>query len=106
MRNRSSRSTHVAEAMTTRPVARSTAITDQVANADVGRVSRTARARSARFMARHLTLRCPMQIRAGLVLVALVLAPAVAGAQTPTFSKDVAPIFYAKCVECHRASMF
>lgn len=47
-----------------------------------------------------------MQIRAGLLVVVLLLAPAVAGAQTPTFSKDVAPIFYAKCVECHRASMF
>jgi hypothetical protein len=27
-------------------------------------------------------------------------------AQTPTFAKDVAPIFYAKCVECHRPTMF
>jgi hypothetical protein len=36
----------------------------------------------------------------------LLLAPAVASAQTPTFAKDVAPIFYAKCVECHRPTMF
>lgn len=36
-----------------------------------------------------------------------VLAAAVpALAQTPTFAKDVAPIFYAKCVECHRPTMF
>ena len=28
------------------------------------------------------------------------------GAQTPTFAKDVAPIFYSKCVECHRPTMF
>ena len=27
-------------------------------------------------------------------------------AQTPTFAKDVAPIFYAQCVECHRPTMF
>src|SRR6185436_16620027 len=40
------------------------------------------------------------------VVSALVLAPAVASAQTPTFSKDVAPILYAKCVECHRSTMF
>src|SRR5262245_12015345 len=36
MRNWSSRSTHVAEAMTTRPVLRATAITDQVASAGAG----------------------------------------------------------------------
>ena len=31
---------------------------------------------------------------------------AVAQAQTaPTFTKDVAPIFYSRCVECHRPSM-
>jgi hypothetical protein len=45
-------------------------------------------------------------MRIPLVVVALLLAPAVAGAQTPTFSKDVAPILYSKCVECHRPSMF
>jgi mono/diheme cytochrome c family protein len=42
----------------------------------------------------------------GVILLAGLLAPAVAGAQTPTFAKDVAPIFYAKCVECHRPTMF
>ena len=47
-----------------------------------------------------------MQIRAGLIVAVLSLAPAVAGAQTPTFAKDVAPIFYSKCVECHRPTMF
>src|SRR6478752_9803383 len=41
-----------------------------------------------------------------LVLLAALLAPVIAGAQTPTFSKDVAPIFYSKCVECHRPTMF
>lgn len=45
-------------------------------------------------------------MRISLVVVALLLAPAAAGAQTPTFSKDVAPILYSKCVECHRPSMF
>jgi hypothetical protein len=40
------------------------------------------------------------------VLVALLCAPVIAGAQTPTFTKDVAPIFYSKCVECHRPTMF
>jgi mono/diheme cytochrome c family protein len=29
-----------------------------------------------------------------------------AGAETPTFSKDVAPIFYKSCAECHRPTMF
>jgi hypothetical protein len=49
MRNASSRSTHVADAMTTRPVARSTAITDHVANAVDGRSS-DARKASATLM--------------------------------------------------------
>ena len=40
------------------------------------------------------------------LLSAVLLAPALASAQTPTFAKDVAPIFYAKCVECHRPTMF
>ena len=44
--------------------------------------------------------------RTSVVLALLLLAPAVAGAQTPTFARDVAPIFYAKCVECHRPTMF
>jgi hypothetical protein len=46
-----------------------------------------------------------MQI-ARLVISAVLLAPTVAAAQTPTFAKDVAPIFYSKCVECHRPTMF
>jgi mono/diheme cytochrome c family protein len=34
-------------------------------------------------------------------------APAArAGETTPTFAKDVAPIFYKNCVECHRPTMF
>ncbi|MFM8533275.1 MAG: thiol-disulfide isomerase [Acidimicrobiia bacterium] len=45
-------------------------------------------------------------MRISLLVVAALVAPAVAGAQTPTFSKDVAPILYSKCVECHRPSMF
>ena len=34
--------------------------------------------------------------------------PLVASAadRTPTFAKDVAPIFYKHCVECHRPTMF
>ena len=38
-------------------------------------------------------------------LVSLVLglaAPSLAAAAPPTFSKDVAPILYKSCVECHR----
>lgn len=31
---------------------------------------------------------------------------AQSGDRVPTFSKDVAPIFYARCVECHRPTMF
>src|SRR6187401_1056421 len=42
----------------------------------------------------------------GVILSAVLLAPGSAGAQTPTFAKDVAPIFYSKCVECHRPTMF
>ena len=32
--------------------------------------------------------------------------PVVAAQAPPTFAKDVAPIFYSKCVECHRPTMF
>ena len=32
--------------------------------------------------------------------------PATAADGTPTFTKDVAPIFYKSCIECHRATMF
>nr|AXL05309.1 hypothetical protein A3J29_12575 [uncultured bacterium] len=38
--------------------------------------------------------------------LAAVLVPVTATAQTPTFANDVAPIFYSKCVECHRPTMF
>ena len=40
-----------------------------------------------------------------LILVGLVvgaLSPAVASAAAPTFSKDVAPILYKSCIDCHR----
>jgi hypothetical protein len=47
-----------------------------------------------------------MLIRRIAVFAVVVLAPVTAGAQTPTFAKDVAPIFYSKCVECHRPTMF
>ena len=33
-------------------------------------------------------------------------ARAADGTPTPTFAKDVAPIFYKSCVECHRPTMF
>ena len=46
-----------------------------------------------------------LTVRIGVVLGALV-ASVPAFAQTPTFAKDVAPIFYSKCVECHRPTMF
>jgi hypothetical protein len=32
--------------------------------------------------------------------------PATAADKVPTFTKDVAPIFYKACIECHRATMF
>ena len=46
------------------------------------------------------------------LIVSLVIAgvaaavPATAADSTPTFTKDVAPIFYKSCIECHRATMF
>jgi hypothetical protein len=33
-------------------------------------------------------------------------APAAAAENVPTFTKDVAPIFYKACIECHRETMF
>src|SRR5437660_7595895 len=36
----------------------------------------------------------------------LTLAALPAAAATPTFTKDVAPILYKNCVECHRPTMF
>ncbi len=45
-------------------------------------------------------------ISGNLIATLLLIAPSVAGAQgtagTPTFSKDVAPIFYKNCTSCHR----
>src|SRR3954470_22452296 len=38
------------------------------------------------------------------VMAAAVTAAAADG--TPTFSKDVAPILYNSCIECHRPTMF
>jgi mono/diheme cytochrome c family protein len=40
------------------------------------------------------------------LLVAGVATMAGAADGTPTFSKDVAPIFYKNCAECHRPTMF
>ena len=34
------------------------------------------------------------------------VAAVASAADTPTFTKDVAPILYSHCVECHRATMF
>src|SRR5258708_18958223 len=46
----------------------------------------------------------------GAMLAVLLAIPAAAfasdGKPAPTFSKDVAPILYKNCVECHRATMF
>ena len=36
------------------------------------------------------------------LLVIAILASAMAAAETPTFTKDVAPIIYENCVSCHR----
>src|SRR4051812_46627731 len=37
----------------------------------------------------------------------MAVSAAVAAADsTPTFTKDVAPIFYKSCIECHRPTMF
>src|SRR5262245_48790904 len=49
-----------------------------------------------------------LAIVSSLFVVAGVIAaaPAMAADGTPTFTKDVAPIFYQNCIECHRATMF
>src|ERR1043166_6898124 len=44
--------------------------------------------------------RCSPQMTIQFLTFALLLAPLAAAA--PTFSKDVAPIFYRHCVQCHR----
>lgn len=40
------------------------------------------------------------------ILVGLAASPAAAADNAPTFTKDVAPILYKACVECHRPTMF
>jgi mono/diheme cytochrome c family protein len=43
----------------------------------------------------------------GVLLAAMIALPAAAkAADAPTFAKDVAPIFYKNCAECHRPTMF
>ena len=54
------------------------------------------------------------KVLAGLLVVAAPLTLVVAradqasrpGVATPTYTKDVAPIFYKNCAECHRPTMF
>jgi len=50
------------------------------------------------------------QICSGMFFAGLLLASAAAFAQpasdVPTFAKDVAPIFYQHCAECHRPTMY
>ena len=41
-----------------------------------------------------------------LALAGAAAAARAADGSTPTFTKDVAPIFYKSCIECHRATMF
>src|SRR5918996_749035 len=42
------------------------------------------------------------KISAGALLIAIAPVLGAGVSDTPTFSRDVAPIFYAKCVTCHR----
>ena len=45
--------------------------------------------------------------RIGFVVAAVfAFAPLAQAQSAPTFAKDVAPIFYSRCVECHRPTMF
>src|SRR5262245_29598287 len=49
----------------------------------------------------------PISITAAvLVLVGVSAASRAADSTVPTFTKDVAPILYKSCVECHRPTMF
>src|SRR3954449_8592124 len=49
----------------------------------------------------------PILAAAAVLLGLAAAAPArAADGATPTFSKDVAPIFYKSCIECHRPTMF
>ena len=41
-----------------------------------------------------------------LAAVAAATGPETVAGATPTFTKDVAPILYKSCIECHRATMF
>ena len=44
---------------------------------------------------------------AGFVLgLSTTFAVVASAADAPTFTRDVAPILYSHCVECHRATMF
>src|SRR5262252_5837816 len=47
-----------------------------------------------------------LAVIAAATLLAAAPARAADGTAAPTFSKDVAPIFYKSCVECHRPTMF
>jgi hypothetical protein len=47
-----------------------------------------------------------LAVLAAVTLFAAAPARAADGKPAPTFSKDVAPIFYKACVECHRPTMF
>ena len=42
------------------------------------------------------------QIAASAILCVSLAAPAAAQSAAPTFNKDVAPIFFANCTNCHR----
>ncbi len=42
----------------------------------------------------------------GVLACVATVIPAAAQTPAPTFSKDVAPIFYSRCAECHRPTMF
>src|SRR5262249_14873960 len=47
-----------------------------------------------------------LAVIAAATLLAAAPARAAGGTTAPTFSKDVAPILYKSCVECHRPTMF
>jgi hypothetical protein len=48
----------------------------------------------------------PRPILLAVLFVGVTAAAHAADGAAPTFSKDVAPIFYKSCVECHRPTMF
>ena len=108
--------------MTTRPVARSTAMTDHVANAEAGKNEQGNQGKKGSFHGRQSYANLPCHLR--LLRPSFVLTCAMRNVHSsslacscwppvvrrprrrPTFAKDVAPIFYSKCVECHRPTMF